>query len=278
MIIWLASYPKSGNTWVRSFLSAYYYSSDGNFSFELLDKIKQFPNKEFFNKKIESVDDASKEWLNAQKEIIKKDKLCFLKTHNCYGSFKGRHFTSPEYTKGAVYIVRDPRNILSSLMNHFSIDEENAYKMITNVYRNLKNDNEDYSTYSFISSWNNNYNSWKVSTKIKTIFVKYEDLENNKHDTFRLIINFINGLFFENDKIDNRKLNKAIETTNFDILQKKEELEGFSEAIFSKKDGRKKRFFNLGKKNQYSKLLKSKTIKDVENIFFKEMSYLNYID
>ena len=108
--------------------------------------------------------------------------------------------------------------------------------------------------------------------------MKYEDLENNKHDTFRSIINFINGLFFENDKINNDKLNKAIETTNFDILQKKEELEGFSEAIFSKKDGRKKRFFNLGKKNQYSKLLKSKTIKDVENIFFKEMSDLNYID
>ena len=105
--------------------------------------------------------------------------------------------------------------------------------MITNVYRNLKNDNEDYSTYSFISSWNNNYN-FESFYKNKNNFVKYEDLENNKHDTFRSIINFINGLFFENDKINNDKLNKAIETTNFDILQKKR-IRGFSEAIFSKR-------------------------------------------
>ena len=39
MIIWLASYPKSGNTWIRSLLSAYYYSESGNFSFELLKKL-----------------------------------------------------------------------------------------------------------------------------------------------------------------------------------------------------------------------------------------------
>ena len=39
MIIWLASYPKSGNTWVRSFLSAYYYAPDGKFTFELLSTV-----------------------------------------------------------------------------------------------------------------------------------------------------------------------------------------------------------------------------------------------
>ena len=47
MIIWLASYPKSGNTFVRAFLSSYYYSKDGNFDFGLLENIKQFPNEEF---------------------------------------------------------------------------------------------------------------------------------------------------------------------------------------------------------------------------------------
>ena len=45
MIIWIASYPKSGNTWIRSLLSAYLYTDDGNFNFDLLYKIAQFPNK-----------------------------------------------------------------------------------------------------------------------------------------------------------------------------------------------------------------------------------------
>ena len=51
MIIWIASYPKSGNTWIRAMLSAYFYSNKGNFSFVLLDKIKEFPkNSEYLNK------------------------------------------------------------------------------------------------------------------------------------------------------------------------------------------------------------------------------------
>ena len=50
MIIWLASYPKSGNTWVRSLLSAYYYSENGNFSFDLLKNIDVYPQKKYFNK------------------------------------------------------------------------------------------------------------------------------------------------------------------------------------------------------------------------------------
>ena len=55
MIIWLASYPKSGNTYLRAFLSAYYYSKDGNFDFGQIANIKQFPNKEFFNQPEEVV-------------------------------------------------------------------------------------------------------------------------------------------------------------------------------------------------------------------------------
>ena len=50
MIIWLASYPKSGNTWVRSIISTLLYSNDGNFNFELIKKVSQFPEKKYFTK------------------------------------------------------------------------------------------------------------------------------------------------------------------------------------------------------------------------------------
>ena len=50
MIIWLASYPKSGNTFMRSLLSSYYFSKDGNFEFDLLREIQQFPLTEIFQK------------------------------------------------------------------------------------------------------------------------------------------------------------------------------------------------------------------------------------
>ncbi len=279
MIIWLASYPKSGNTWVRSFLSAYYYSDNGKFNFKLLNNIKQFPSRDFFNRKILSVEDASDNWLIAQSRIKSKGEVCFLKTHNVFGAYKGKNFTTSEFTLGAIYIVRDPRNVITSLMNHYSLNENEALSMINSVYRNLRDENnpEDYSNYSFISSWANNFRSWKLSKSIETLIIKYEDLENNRFRTFKKIINFTNKLMKLNNKIDFEKLKSSIESTNFDILKKKEELEGFEEAIFSKKDGRTKTFFNLGSENNYKKLIKPQTSKTLKKLFKKEMKELGYI-
>ena len=81
-------------------------------------------------------------------------------------------------------------------MNHYSLTEGEALSMINSVYRNLRDENnlEDYSNYSFISSWANNFKSWKLAKDIETLFVKYEDLEENRFNTFKKIIKFTNKL------------------------------------------------------------------------------------
>ena len=279
MIIWIASYPKCGNTWVRSLLSAYYFTKDGEFNFNLLKNIKQFPSKDFFETRVTSVEEASAMWIPIQKKIKETRKLYFLKTHNVYGAYKGNNFTTPEYTLGAINIVRDPRNVITSLMNHYSIDEEEALKMLSSVHRNLrdKNDKDDYSNYSFISSWSNNYNSWKISKNINKILIKYEDLENNKLETFSKILNFVNKLMNKENEIDTNKLIKSISSTNFDVLKRKEKVEGFDEAVYSNDLGDRKPFFNLGSKNNYKKLLKNETVKSIEKKFEKEMIELGYL-
>ena len=279
MIIWLASYPKSGNTWVRSFLSAYYFSNDGKFNFELLKKIKQFPSKEFFDMKLRDVDEASKSWLIAQKKIKENKQTIFLKTHNIYGAYKGNSFTSEEFTAGAIYIVRDPRNVLTSMMNHYSLNESEALRMISSIYRNLRDENDvdNYASYSFISSWANNYNSWKKSKNIKKLFIKYEDLENDAYNSFSKIINFTNNLIKKEKNIDYKKFVSSIETTKFDLLKKKEEKEGFHEAVYSLKEKKIKPFFNLGNQNKFENLIKKETSKSIEEIFEKEMKELGYL-
>ena len=279
MIIWIASYPKCGNTWVRSLLSAYYFTKDGEFNFNLLKNIKQFPSKAFFETRVTSVEEASAMWIPIQKKIKETRKLYFLKTHNVYGAYKGNNFTTPEYTLGAINIVRDPRNVITSLMNHYSIDEEEALKMLSSVHRDLrdKNDKDDYSNYSFISSWSNNYNSWKISKNINKILIKYEDLEKNKLETFSKILNFVNKLMNKGNEIDTNKLIKSISSTNFDVLKRKEKVEGFDEAAYSSDRGKRKPFFNLGNKNNYKKLLKNETVKSIEKKFEKEMIELGYL-
>ena len=75
MIVWLASYPKSGNTWVRAFLSAYLHSPTGNFNFNLLDKIEEFPQhdllNQFMNKKnFHNLKEISKYGLKLKRSLI----------------------------------------------------------------------------------------------------------------------------------------------------------------------------------------------------------------
>jgi hypothetical protein len=72
VIIWLASYPKSGNTWLRSIVSSLLYSKSGNFDFELLKNIRQFPEKQFFKDIINdfsNFNEIKRNWITAQEKI-----------------------------------------------------------------------------------------------------------------------------------------------------------------------------------------------------------------
>ena len=283
MIIWLASYPKSGNTYVRAFLSAYYFSEDGQFDFNQILNIEQFPHEKFYNAKIKNMNEASKQWMPIQKKIIQNKKIKFLKTHSFLGNYNGNIFTTPETTLGAIYIVRDPRNVLTSIKNHFSLSDEEALKMIKDKERWLMSNNGSYASYTYISSWSNNYISWLKNSHFRRLFVKYEDLISNKYETFRDIIVFTNTLMNRVEGVNKSKLQKAIETTNFNILKKKEISEKFDGSKSSFKNWRKfhsenkNLFFNLGPENNWEKILKTKISNEVETSFEKEMKELKYL-
>jgi len=277
MIIWLASYPKSGNTFIRSFLSAYYFTKNGDFDFELLKFIEQFPDKQFFNGFIKTKQEASEKWLPLQKELIKSKKIKFLKTHSAYGAYNNNPFTSSEVTIGGVYIVRDPRNIISSLMNHFSLEKEDALDMLFDENRGIKSKDNNFATYTFLSSWANHLKSWTNIKSFKTMLIKYEDLQNNNEKIFVDLIKFINNLLNNNQGIDYQKFKKALETTNFNFLKKKENEKGFLEAMFSEGRDKKIPFFNLGFKNNWKDLLDKKTIEKIESKFQKEMKQIEYL-
>ena len=278
MIIWIASYPKSGNTYIRSFLSAYFFTNTGNFDFKLLKNIEQFPDKQFFNGFIDNIDDASKSWLSIQKDLIKTNKTRFLKTHSAFISFNNNQFTNAETTLGSVYIVRDPRSIVTSIMNHFSMDQFEAAEMLFDEDRGIKSSDGNLATYSFLSSWCNHFNSWNNLKTIKSILIKYEDLEKSNEEIFSNLIRYINNLIGSNEGIDHQKFIKALETTKFSFLKKKEGEEGFIESVYSKSKDHKIPFFNQGFKNDWEKVLEKKVLDKIEKKFYKEMKLLGYLD
>ena len=283
MIIWLASYPKSGNTYVRAFLSAYYFSNNGQFDFSQISNIDQFPHEKFFKQKVNNFDEASKLWVPIQKKINQDKKIRFFKTHSFLGNYKGNEFTSPETTLGAIYIIRDPRNVFTSIKNHYSLDNEKALKMITDKTRSLMSNNGSHASLTYISSWAENYLSWLRNNKFRRLFVKYEDLIENRYETFRDLIVFTNTLMNNVEGVNKLKLQKAIETTNFNILKKKEMSETFDGSDSSFKNWRKfhsenkNLFFNLGPENDWKKILEKEFAEKIETNFEKEMKELKYL-
>ena len=124
MIVWIASYPKSGNTWLRSFLSNY-FSGNSEFNFDQLDNIKRFPRKELYDQlkvNFNKFSEIVKNWINMQEFVNLKQEFTYLKTHNAMCTVNNHPFTNKENTAGFIYLVRDPRDVILSYSKHLNYD------------------------------------------------------------------------------------------------------------------------------------------------------------
>jgi len=282
MIFWIASYPKSGNTWLRSLLSSYYYSANGFFDQTLLERIGQFPERKHFigfdyNPSI--VTDTSKFWISAQEKINEDKKLRFFKTHNVLGAINGNKFTNLKNTIGCIYIVRDPRNVITSLKNHYEMEDDKALKFMMNEKKfiyDYQNKN-DYGDFQFISSWEKNYKSWINQNILPVKLIKYENLYDNTFDVFKDLIEFINKLTNNENDFDSKKAMNSIQSSSFDKLKNIEETDGFLESILSKNDSNKIPFFHLGPKNDWRKIFDENYQKKLNIKFNTNLKELNYI-
>ena len=283
MIFWIASYPKSGNTWLSILLASYFYTKDGIYDEIVLKNIDQFPQKKFFdsfNFDQNIPTDTIKFWIKAQEKINYDKKLKFLKTHNAFGKLNNFDFTNTENSIGCIYIVRDPRNVITSLKNFYEMNDDQVFKWITNknqyIYDVHKFKTIGFSNFQFISSWDTNFESWKIQKQIPIKIIRYEDLLNETYAIFNDVINFIHKTTNSEEKIFKNKIKNAVSSSLFSKLKEKEKKEGFSEAPKSKLLNSKIPFFNLGPNSNWKKIL-SENLKDKLNIAFKkklkELSY-----
>ncbi len=278
MIIWLASYPKSGNTWLRMFLRAYFLPNNKRFSINEEGNIdyeaKAFPNIDLLKKNeidYNKFEEIVKNWINLQSYINLNNKINFLKTHNGNFNINGFPFTNSKNTIGGIYIVRDPRDVVLSLSNHLDITYEQAFNNMNNMQHYEfydKNLTKGFKS-SIMGTWSSNYNSWKYYQGQKIHLVKYEDMIKNTENTFLKILQYLN-LFFP-FKINESKIKKAIETTSFQNLRQMEDKTGFKEL------GSREKFFRKGIVGDWQKTLSPEMIKNIETSFQKEMKELNYI-
>ena len=284
MIIWLTSYPKSGNTWVRSFLTSLLYNKKNEANLKDLVNIQQYPLRSHFTNLVSKIDDLSElssNWILSQKIINQDKKIKFFKTHHALCKFKNSYFTNGEVSLGVIHIVRDPRNVISSILYHYSKKNyEEAKDFLFDERKAIgkrfdPNDPEvNRNIFTVLSSWKNHYTSWKQFKK-NYLLIKYEDLLSNPKDEFYNLSNYLSKLL--SIEFENNKINHAIKSNSFENLKKLEKEGGFEEAVSDKETGEKKEFFNLGPANDWSKLLSSELRESIEKEFEVEMRELGYI-
>ena len=281
MIIWIASYPKSGNTWVRAIISSFIYSKNNKININDL-KIRQFPLKDDFKDIISDFQNEelfAKNCIYAQERINLNNQIKFFKTHNAFWKLNDYTFTNEDNTLGVIHVVRDPRNVITSILNHFNKSINNydkALKFITDPKRMLISEKLPFSQNdlpTIISSWSNHYNSWKKFKK-NNLLIKYENLLFKPHEEFLRIANFLEKTI--NLDLKSKDIDNAINTTQFKELKKQENQNGFVESAKNKINENLK-FFHLGPDNKWENLLDKDIQASLESCFEQEMKELDYL-
>lgn len=277
-IVWISSYPKSGNTFLRAMLSAFFYSREGIFKQEYLKNISEFPRDFFDFKSSNNFLNEVKEYEKIQKKISSTNKeVIFLKTHSANLIINETFPTiNKNFTACSIYIVRDPRNVILSLKNHYNLDIKKSLSFLTNDKNLISMNKKDLSKgYTLTLDWASNYLSWKNQKNTNTIFVKFEDLVFEQEKTFTYILNKLKKfIYFE---IDQKKIENVIKTTNFNYLRQLEENEGFIESKIMGISNNKNFFFNKGPEQNFNKDLDPSILEEINKKYKNLLLELNYL-
>ena len=274
MIIWIASYPKSGNTWVRTIISSMLFSSDGQFKMSLLKKIPQFPREAHFREVTErysDIEEVCKHWITAQEKVNQEKKIFFFKTHNANIKIANYSFTNKKNTLATIYIVRDPRNLVSSIANHFKMTNEKAKNfLIENRALKQSIDGKE-GVITPITDWGDHYKSWTKHND-NLLLIKYENLIDNIDKEIIRIYEFLKNYMVLH--INENKIKKIIETTEFGQLQKLEKEGNFDEYKNREKEFN---FFYKGPENNWKNNIAKNISDEIENKYRDTMRNLRYL-
>jgi len=274
MIMWIASYPKSGNTWVRALLSNFLLENDSKKNiFEKMMIIPSFPKKKFFKNIVDenilrkNYMELFKYFIKAQEKINADKILHILKTHNFYGSVNGNKFTAKDNTIGSIYIVRDPRSVAVSYAHHSNISYEKSVELMLNQTRLGLND-----LYypEARMSWNIHLNSW-ITNSQSNLIVRYEDLLKKTPSVLKDILNFINLFLKKKIEYNKKTILECINECSFKNLSSLEKNIGFAEKE------KNNFFFRSAKLDEWKSSLGKDLIKKIEKNFYKEMKKLKYL-
>jgi len=270
-IIWLASYPKSGNTWLRAFLHNLLrdpketYDLDRLTDYSLGDSNGEFYQK-FLRKPVKEMTDDDVAILRPKVQeflTTRNSDNIFVKTHNALVEYLDRPIHSMAHTAGAIYVVRNPLDVVISAADHYgrTIDEMIAVMGLLECKINTG----EISVYEIHCSWSRHVESWTAEPSPAIHVMRYEDMRLRPVEAFGGLVQFLHL------PAERERLRRAIELSSFEALRKKEEEKGFRER--SKKS---ERFFRQGKAGAWRDVLTPAQVEAIVAVHEQQMRRFGY--
>ncbi len=271
-IIWIASYPKSGSTWLRVFISNYLANSDvpvplndldeyskGDMSVTPYELSLQRPFKYSTLEELQKV----RNQVHAYIAGTINDTL-LMKTHFNYRFPDGTPAINRDVTRGAIYVVRNPLDVSVSYSDHLSFDLDETINLMGlegNALEGGKNFIPQY-----LGSWSSHARNWIDSGDLHRLILRYEDMVNNPEAAFLMVLKFL--------KLpqEAKRFERALRFSSFSSLQEQEASEGFRE-----RSPASEKFFRAGQYGQWRDVLNDQQrdtiIRDHQDVMTK-LKYL----
>jgi hypothetical protein len=276
-ILWLASYPKSGNTWTRNFLhnllNILESTDDGNP--QNINAMNEFTAweisahwyKTYLDKPVKecSREEIAKVRPKVQQEIAEKtDGLAMIKTHHALVEYCGVPTINFAVTSGAVYIVRNPLDVAISFAHHMNTTVDMAIEDM--AYENLETPVSENAVFEVYGSWSQHVESWTHAEHRAIYVMRYENMLADPFRTFGGLARHL--LLRPNDE----QLRLAIERSSFETLKKQESEQGFRE-----KPEKAARFFREGKSGQWHEGLSRRQVRRIVHDHHVQMERFGYL-
>ncbi len=272
-IVWIASYPKSGNTWMRAFL--WNFLRDANRPGPL-EELSRFAVSESHPDRYRSflgggepasfsLEDITRVRPKVQADIAERaTNVVFAKSHNCLGTVAGYPLYNMQVTGGAIYIVRNPLDVVVSVADHFGIGVDEAIDFMEKEETAMPAN--DVAVAEFLASWSTHVASWTTQKHPNILVVRYEDLLARPKKTFTNVLKLLHHPANPN------RLNRAIRLSSFQQLQRQEAKEGFVE-----RSEYSRQFFRAGRRDQWRDILSREQIKRLLDRHGEQMKRFGYI-
>ena len=277
-IVWIASYPKSGNTWMRMFLYQLMRIMGGHprepDELNKLDRSSMYEARLYglFQQALgKPLGDATLAEVSRVRQHVhatiaeRVNNIALVKTHNVLGEIYDVPIINTSVSVGAIYIVRDPRDVASSLARHLGASTDEAIRVLGKSGYATRNTEE--SAFETWGSWSEHILSWTMTPSDALLLVRYEDMQARPIETFTAVVKHLG------QSPTPEQIAEAVELSTFEKLKDQEEQYDFRE-----RSPRSDRFFVSGEAGGWREKLSDAQVETIVEDHRAQMQKNGYLD